>query len=84
MRCKFEILRADLETVLIEDLNGPVSVTNDAEAVIKHLHKEGRLRKDTMVLYIDSQGNCDTLEHDGKGKFTGFDFGTPSKRSIIL
>ena len=84
MRCKFEVLRADLETVLIEDLNGKVSVTNDAEAVIKYLHEQYTLRKDTMVLYFDSQGNCDELGHDGKGNFTGFHTGIPPKRGIVL
>ena len=72
------------DAVLIQDLDGPVSVTNDAEAVVKYLHDDGKLDPDTMLLYIDSRGECDELGHDGKGNFTGFHFGVPPKRGIVL
>ena len=86
MRCKFEVLNVNVEhnAILIQDLNGPVSVTNDAEEVVKHFYNNGMLSKDTMLLYIDSQGQCDELSHDGKGHFTGYSPGGNLKRSIVI
>ena len=55
-------------SITIKDLNGPVSVTNDAERVVEDiLRVHGNLR----IFYYDSMGNRDELCHDGK-HFTGF------------
>lgn len=52
-----------------------VSVTNDAESVIKHvLDKHGNL----PVIYQDSYDDWDILLHDGN-KFVGFAFGGKKK-----
>lgn len=48
-----------------------LSLTNDAENVVKRLLDSGRLRKDQRLLYYDSQGDLAELLHDGH-KFTGF------------
>ena len=58
-----------LMVVLIEDLNGPMSVTNDAEAVVRELIASGWGAY--RFMYKDSMGNWDELLHDGK-QFTGF------------
>ena len=56
-------------SVLIEDLNGPMSVTNDAEAVVQDILLRGYLR--SRILYRDSAGQWGELIHNGQ-KFTGF------------
>lgn len=57
------------KAVLIEDLNGRLSVTNDAEAVVAELLAGGY--QDFRIIYKDSQGDWDELLHDGT-QFTGF------------
>lgn len=55
-------------TIMIEDLDGPLSVTNDAEAVVeKLLERYG----DKRIFYYDTQGELSELTHDGE-RFTGF------------
>lgn len=57
------------EIVFIVDLdNGGLSVTNDAENVVKACIK---LYNGKRIVYRDSMNNWDELEHDG-AKFTGF------------
>ena len=60
----------DENIVWVEDLDlpGSVSVTNDAENVVAFcLNRYG----DHPIMYSDSEGYWDMLEHDGE-KFTGF------------
>lgn len=54
--------------VWIEDLNGALSVTNDAEAVCAELQ---RGFPGYRIIYRDSMGFWDELLHD-RGQFTGF------------
>lgn len=78
-RAKFEIVSVSLsdagQTVLIADRNGPVSVTNDAEAVVKEVLEWRReqtvMKGELKIHYLDSEGRRDELCHDGE-KFTGF------------
>jgi len=59
----------DFKAILIEDCNGPLSVTNDAEAVVEDLIASGY--KDYRIIYKDSMGQWDELLHDGK-RFVDF------------
>lgn len=60
------------EQILIKDVGKDcMSVTNDAEAVVRDLHRNGILG-DRRLLYIDSEGEIDELKHDGNGAFQGF------------
>lgn len=54
--------------VWIEDLNGALSVTNDAEAVCHDLQAGF---PGYRIIYRDSMGLWDELVHD-HGRFTGF------------
>ncbi len=47
------------------------TVTNDAEAVVAELAKQGHLPEGRRLLYIDSLGDKDELLVKG-GKFAGF------------
>ena len=70
MRSRFETVKTDDDAITIRDLNGPVSVTNDAEEVVAcfyRAHMENR-----RLYYYDSDGALDELLHDGKGRFLGF------------
>lgn len=74
-RATYSVLRVTDEVVTLEDLDGRVSVTNDAEAVVEEVLKAhgahtaaGELRR---IHYYDTMGNLDELVHDGH-HFTGF------------
>lgn len=78
-RSKFIVEREDSDTVVISDVGGVcMSVTNDAEAVVRALHDQGVLRG-RRLLYYDSEGRLDELKHDGHGNFTGFAPYTPDE-----
>lgn len=67
-RAHYEFVAIASDHVVIEDRNGPLSVTNDAENVVAELlSKFGNKR----IFYYDTMGNRDELCHDGK-KFTHF------------
>lgn len=57
--------------VLVSDENGPTSVTNDAEDVVAFVLEQNRWNPDIRILYRDSEGYWDELQHDGSG-FIGF------------
>lgn len=59
----------DRRIVWITDENGPVSVTNDAEAICLVLG--GRNDKPYRILYKDSTGRWDELIHE-RGVFKDF------------
>ena len=56
------------EKVFIIDENGPVSVTNDAEAVVQF---EASRYPGRRIIYKDSMEQWDELAHEN-GEFTGF------------
>lgn len=62
--------------ILIEDMNGPVSVTNDAENVVRDLI--GRGYEGYRILYKDSMGQWSELKHNGT-EFSGFGVGFTPK-----
>lgn len=62
------------DAVLLVDLDSGVSITNDAEAVVKRilsLHGKDFPDQPPRILYQDTQGDWSELKHDGQ-KFTGF------------
>lgn len=78
MRCKahYEIVRETPSYILIRDLGTCLSITNDAENVVRKLFADGLLEPERLLYYIDTNGEVDQLEHDGK-KFIGFKPGGP-------
>lgn len=53
-----------------------MSVTNDAERVVRELTERGLLGRNGVgkrrLLYVDSTGRLDEILHDGCGAFQGF------------
>lgn len=81
LRSYFEILASSDESLTIADCGGPElrTVTNDAEAVVAHLLREGDLRAGQRLFYRDSERRLDELLHDGVA-FTGF---APDRREEV-
>ena len=78
LRSNFSLVFNTPEWVLIRDNANEtqtMSVTNDAENVVKFLKENALLFKDTVLYYIDTDGRVDILEHDGNGNFTEFKAG---------
>lgn len=67
-RASYSTVAVDHEFVYIEDCNGPLSVTNDAEAVVAELLKTYPNKR---IMYQDSEGQWDELVHNGQ-RFTDF------------
>ena len=59
------------ECLVIRDLDGEKSVTNDAERVVEMLYNAEVLKPNQRLEYFDSEGRRDEILHDGT-KFTGF------------
>lgn len=77
MRAQIEWVDSDADVVLIRDVGhatGP-SVTSDAEAVVRHLHRASALA-DRRLFYVDSEGDLSELMHTG-GRFDGYCFSEP-------
>ena len=70
-RAHYDVVKVTPEIVWIRDRveDGVISVTNDAENVIKELHNK---HPGARIIYRDSDGAWDELKHDGCGTFTGF------------
>ena len=71
-RARYRIELQTDEVLFIKDVGADgMSVTNDAEAVVRDLHRNGMLGE-RQLLYQDSLGSVDEIKHDGKGSFQGF------------
>ena len=70
---QYQLEHEDPETVTIRDTgNGMVlSVTNDAERVVKELH-DLKILQGRKLMYFDSYGELAELKHDGNGTFLDF------------
>ena len=84
-RANFTLVHSTPKWILIRDnsvLMHTMSVTNDAENVVKFLKENAILIGESILYYIDTDGRVDILEHDGKGNFTGFKPGFLSEKSF--
>lgn len=82
-RAKYMIERTLPDQVVIADIGtSHMSVTNDAEAVVRELYQKGIL-KAQRLMYYDSTGRLDELKHDGCGRFTGFAPGPEGGQVLI-
>lgn len=72
LRCQFEIVFRDEHLVRIRDVNGPMSVTNDAESVVCYLMRTGVIHVGMRLEYYDSDGELDEIRFDANG-FVGFE-----------
>ncbi len=85
LKADFSIIVNNPNYLLIRDNSDKtqtMSVTNDAENVVKFLSDKGFLFKNTILYYIDTMGRVDILEHDGKGNFIGFKSGYANKNEF--
>lgn len=75
VRASFTVEHKD-EFVVVVDMSGmgtvAMSVTNDAENVVRFLFHEGVLNPSARLLYRDASGRWDEMRHDGRGAFQGF------------
>ena len=72
IRAAFSIvLEHPAHLVIRDDDAGGRSVTNDAEAVVSFLLKEGLIEPGRRLFYIDSEGQLDEMLFDKRG-FVGF------------
>jgi len=67
-RATYDVVRVTSDVIYLVDRNRGMSVTNDAENVVAEVVNE---YGDKRVVYRDSMGNWDELEHND-GTFTGF------------
>lgn len=70
----FSVVAADDSAVVIRD-EGPwdrhLTVTNDAEGVVRRLYDSGQLVHGRSLFYFDSSGDFDEIEHT-HGRFVRF------------
>jgi len=71
MKSSFTISHITLETVfIIDNDDGHMSVTNDAEAVVQHLNS---IYPNKRIVYKDTEGEWTELLHIN-GRFTAYKF----------
>jgi len=68
VRAVFHTLKVTDTKVFIVDEDGPMSVTNDAEAVVAYLNA---WHPGKRIIYRDTAGFWDELKHTN-GRFDGF------------
>lgn len=73
MRAIYRIEEQTDDRLVIRDIGHKycMTVTNDAQAVVQDLHRNGILGN-RKLFYYDSEGELDELIHDGHGMFQGF------------
>lgn len=69
LKAQYELLGALKNKVFIVDLDGPKSITNDAEAVVAQLLKQ--YGTDTEIFYRDTEGDWAQLLHN-RQEFAAF------------
>lgn len=64
---------SDQSKLTIQDVGhvDGITITNDVEAVVESLTREGLLPADRRLFYYDSEGQLDEITHKG-GVFVGF------------
>lgn len=75
LRADFSLVMNTPKWILIRDNSNEaqtMSVTNDAENVVRFLKEHAILIADSILYYIDTDGRVDILDHDGNGKFIDF------------
>lgn len=63
--------QSDVKIVIRDVGKNCMSVTNDAESVVRDLQRNGMLDS-RQLFYYDSEGQLDEIKHDGAGNFKGF------------
>jgi hypothetical protein len=69
LRARFDVVYEGGGVVAVMDCGGEnMSVTNDAEAVVKHLCASGELKPGDRLIYCDAEGRWSELVHS-RGEF---------------
>ncbi len=73
MSAAYRIEEQTDDQLIIRDIghDNCMTVTNDAETVVRGLHRNGMLGS-RKLFYYDSEGELDEILHDGNGLFQGF------------
>ena len=85
LKANFSLVMNTPDWVLIRDNANEtqtMSVTNDADNVVKFLKDKAILIGDSILYYIDTDNRVDILEHDGNGNFTNFKAGYENEESF--
>ena len=73
-RSNYKIASSDCSTVILRDV-GPhdkyLTVTNDAENVVRDIHRKGLLSSSQDLYYFDTEGELTELIYEN-GKFSRF------------
>jgi hypothetical protein len=78
MKAKFRILNENSKVLLIEDLNGERSITNDANDVVSSLWFSNHIDGVKELFYVDTDKRVDQLLYD-ESHFMGFKPGYQNK-----
>ena len=71
LKCRFELTEVSEQRILLTDLNGRVSLTNDVENVVRWLYNNDILDETIPLYYIDSSGERTEIIHHDES-FVGF------------
>lgn len=85
LRADFDLVINTPDFVLIRDnanYTQTMTVTNDAENVVKFLKDKSILYRDNRLFSICTDDTVDELLHDGNGKFLGFKFAAQNEREF--
>lgn len=78
MRASYSVVLAAPDVVVIRDRRIGMTITNDAEAVVKDLLAKGVLKTGMRLHYYDTDGRLDELLFDENG-FKDFSFARPEE-----
>ena len=85
MKANFSLIHNSLSFVLIKDncnKTKTMSVTNDAEAVVKFLKEKSILIGNTRLFSICTDNSVDELIHDGNGNFLTFKYAADNEEQF--
>lgn len=85
MKANFSLKLNNLSFVLIADNANEtqtMTVTNDAENVVKFLKDHAVLIGNARLFSICTDGSVDELLHDGNGNFLGFKFAADNEKDF--
>lgn len=80
-RAHYYVEKETEKSVVLVDVGTGMSITNDAETVVREVQEKGIL-KGRRLFYYDTMGSLDELLHDGKGVFVGFRTGAALEGKI--
>jgi hypothetical protein len=81
MKASFGFSYVSQDLIILRDNNIGMSITNDAEAVVKNVLAQ--CGREARIFYIDSQGQYDELVHNGRSFVVFHVHGSKCEKSVI-